>query len=473
VGVRRNLIRECIGADWVLADVLEELHSPLHLGPAGDLGRVHLAIVRSDDSLLNACYVDREVGDREETDLGRDFHRVHDADTVHWWLSRNAEHAPGILARTVTALEAAVDLKRASVQLRFSPTLTYGQLIQQLAVFCDSRETSIRQLLAYVEWLGTLDQFAPSMLFTTRVWSQSGRIDRRPAPLRDLARPIPTQLFAWVASETALGLWGRRAPLAEEFIDSSYPGALYVSALMGHPEEGEAREYVEELTEMVGRSFRDYFADLRQAIANVSMECKAILGRDTLAGDEAFWRMVIGELRGSYRPETELWDVKETLAFWQGAREERLALARKFCRRVAAFANTSGGAVIVGIADVDSLEVIGLTDVDAKIEMTRHALEEATTFRPEQVRITPVTTEAEGHAEAICLVVSVPRTKEPIGARGPNSEWTYPVRVDSRTRYSTVEEVAKSKLPLACDDFSFVDVLHRAFRGEDERMLLS
>lgn len=467
------MIREHIGVDWVLADVIEELHAPLHEGPASDLGRLHLAIVRSDDLLLNACYVDRNARDRVETTLGRDFHRVHDADTVHWWLSRNAERAPEILEHTLQALESAVDLKRSAVLLRFGPNLGYRQLIHQLVGFCNSHGASIRRLLDYVEWLGTLDQYAPSMLFTTRVWSQSGRIDRRPAPLRDLSRPIPAELFTWVAGETALGLWSRRAPLAEEFIDSSYPGTLYISALKGTLADGEARDFLDELTEMVGRSFRDYFADLRQAVANVSMECRAILGRESLVGDEAFWRMAIGELRGSSRPETDLWDVKRTLAFWDSAAEERVDLARKFCRRVAAFANTSGGAIIIGITDRDGLEVVGLTDVDARIEATRYALERATSLRPDQVKIVPVTVEMEHNAETTCLVVAVPQTKEPVKAKGPSAEWTYPIRVDSRTRYATREEVAKTKLNLGGDDFSFVDVLHRAFRGEDDRLLLS
>jgi hypothetical protein len=467
------MIRRYIGRDWLLADHLERIHAPLHLGAPADLGAAHLEIVRSDQELLEACYVDRGADPRVETPLGREFNRVHDADTVHWWINRNAERAPQVGDHTRVAARSAVALKRAAQSLRPLRALTYQGLVELLSGFCSDNATEIMALLEYVQWLRSIDPFAPSMLFTTRVWSQSGRIDRRPGPLRELDPSCPPELMSWVSSETALGFWGRTAPLAEELVPSEGDTRPYVAALLGEISDDGPHDYVEEVLEKVVRGFRDYFADLRKAIENVSMECNAALGRTVLAGDEAFWRMVIEELRGSDRTETETWDVKRTLEFWGLDGEERAGSEVKFCRRLAAFANTSGGALIVGLSEECGLRVTGLTDVDAKVEATRHAIHSRTTLDPSQVKIIPVSIELEGGQEAGCIVIAVPSTKEPVSVRGPGSETVWPIRVDSRTRYSTLEAVKARKLQLAVDDYSFTDSLHRAFRGEEDRRLLS
>ena len=423
---------------------------------------------------MDACHVDPDAAEPAETELGRDFNRVHDADTVHWWINRHAELAPRVKDRVQELIPLVVGLKRDAAAFSPPPNVTYSRLVQLLAAFSSDHARELFALRDFVEWLNALDPHAPSMLFTTRVWSQSGRIDRSPGPLRDRPAGSDAELRLRVATETALGLWGRTAPLADELLpDGQGPEGSCARSLTGTPDDSDADDYVREVVDRVLRSFREYFADMRRAVENVSMECTAVAGRAVLAGDEAFWKMVVHELRGSDRTETDLWDVKRTLEFWELRGDERARAEVRFCCRLAAFANARGGAILIGISDFDGLSVTGLHDVDSKVEATRHAIERWTTLSAAQVKLVPIPVEMDGGIDTTCLAVAVARTRDLTEVRDVDGTVRWPVRVDSRTRYLTRDDLEGQERPREADDFSFTDVLHRSFRGEDDRQLLS
>jgi len=65
------------------------------------------------------------------------------------------------------------------------------------------------------------------------------------------------------------------------------------------------------------------------------------------------------------RIETQLWDFKETLEMWHAKHKEKEEAEVKFGEQIAAFANTNGGVLIIGITDKPPRKVIGVQDLES------------------------------------------------------------------------------------------------------------
>jgi hypothetical protein len=88
-------------------------------------------------------------------------------------------HLEELAARAQAALDAAQSLKQASTQLRKqhrSPA--YEDLVSALGTFALERSSEIHVLRDFAAWMYARDPFAPSILYSYRVWGDTRRGDR-------------------------------------------------------------------------------------------------------------------------------------------------------------------------------------------------------------------------------------------------------------------------------------------------------
>ncbi len=83
--------------------------------------------------------------------------------------------------------------------------------------------------------------------------------------------------------------------------------------------------------------------------------------------DDDFMRSFIKKVKDDYT-ENDYWDFKQILEWWKpkcAVKEEKQI---EFCEKVACFANTGGGLIIIGITNKYPREIIGIDDIEYRIK---------------------------------------------------------------------------------------------------------
>lgn len=362
--------------------------------------------------------------------------------------------------RTEVTLQAAQVLQRAAAKLRNNSPESYEELLLSLRKFADTHSSEIGTLLAYVAWLGARDTRAPRILFTYRVWGSTRRADRS-VDLDD--HESLSQDFQKLLAEIVLGIRGPfsrkideiRGELEYEMWDSVDPechGEIHVqkSAL------------IKKTAFDVYFDCSVYFDEIRQSLRNVLLDVDKFEKERNLAESDGFWRDFIVKAANWKGAEPQLWDFKETLPMWHtndsGARQ---AAKVEFGQDIAAFANTTGGVLVIGVAD-KTRQIVGIsgsrTELENRLKFISDVFATIVEHGARITKVRQVSMKVIGE-DKIAIVILVAQASEVIGVDNGAGHYSFPVRRETGKALVSKGEIADTKGFIERDNYDFLKTL--------------
>ena len=332
--------------------------------------------------------------------------------------------------------------------------------------FADSHAAEIDVLRDYVIWLQSKDRLAPSTLFTYRVWGSTRAGDRMIETEADTFETESRQTIRSLV-EVVLGVRSSRLYV----LDREYLN-LGAEIWEADPERSDQMEVpiervVARATPRVLDEAAVYFEEIRQSLRNIKLDIEKCMVQRDLFQSDAFWRQFILTTIRSRQTEQRLWDLKETLTVWHTkARDERRKSKVGFAEKLACFANTSGGVLVVGVTD--RREVVGIGGDGRTIEQRLRVVAQSDHLEyprlDDVVQFHQVLVPDEAGTERTCLAIVVADACEPVGVHDGEGHYSYPVR-----RETGLERVSRDKLLLSKqhqknDNYDFVSDLEQFIR---------
>lgn len=380
-------------------------------------------------------------------------------DEIHWWVSKKEMDVQKLKESTEKVYRSAKVLKDDSRKLKsVFVVASYSKLIDTLNRFVADHEEGITALYDYVEKLRREDALATSILFTYRVWGTTRQLERtvldksgHPAFCEDLQECLETALGTVIRSRpTADRVWedlknqlGLDDSEFEKFIRSS-KGAYRWLVLT---------------SQRVLDQLADYFDNILQSLRNILIEIGLYENVENLLNDTSFWSKVILSTL-SHPIEAQLWDFKETLAMWHCPREEKPKQVTDFCENVAMFANSKGGAIVIGITDKQPRRIIGVKNPEERIKDLSDAISKYCIYPKQFTTIQQIPMQGE-NGTALCIVVAIAQTKGVVSVLDNRGKYSYPIR--SQTGISRVDQksIELSKTEVLKDNYNFISELYK------------
>ncbi|MEG9438526.1 ATP-binding protein [Edaphobacter sp. HDX4] len=188
---------------------------------------------------------------------------------------------------------------------------------------------------------------------------------------------------------------------------------------------------------------------------------------ENIVNSDAFWRSFISKATVEGRIEHELWDFKETLPMWHATNSDGRAQAKvKTAEDIAAFANANGGCLLVGIRDDKTIVGIGDTERERenRVKALSDVLVELIQYPRQIWKIHQLLANDADGTERLCLVVIVPRAYEPVGVKGANGSYIYPVRHGTSIARENPEKLRHARIHDKNDNFDFLERLQQFVR---------
>lgn len=420
------------------------VHEALFSEASLKLGELHGAILKSSHIMDEARFkkVKREFGSTLEwTEFG-----VHvGQDEIHWWIFENERDPDGLLEVTNEALKAAQTLKTDSENLKKKEPDSYEALLVSLREFADHHRAEVDALHRYVSSLEKRDPMAPCMLFTYRVWGSTRMADREmkldgeeAGKLKDETRRALAEIALGVRERGSLVYWDAYSEVGFEIYERLALNATPPNAEINPPE----KTVVRRTARVAYDKCATYFLEIRDSLRNIRLDIKKLQNQRALYESDDFWRTFISKASKAKTAEPQLWDFKETLPIWHVKDEPARRNAKvAFAEDVAAFANTTGGVLIIGITD--KRDIVGIGDgktLENRLRVARDVLAEYLEYEREIATFRQV---AMGEQrDRICLAIVVSQACSSVGASDGQGRFSYPIR-----RETGIQRVPRADTP--------------------------
>lgn len=174
----------------------------------------------------------------------------------------------------------------------------------------------------------------------------------------------------------------------------------------------------------------------------------------SLLYNESFWIKFIN--KAIDKTEGQLWDFKKILNMWHGTPKIKEKAQVDFCEKVASFANTEGGVIIIGITDQIPREIIGIDDLENRKKSIKTTIQKYTNVNYNFVVLQEVSFDANEKTNIKCLILSIAQTKDAIEVRGLNNTYSYPIRVETGLVKVEKSYIQKMKEECPQNNFDFI-----------------
>jgi hypothetical protein len=439
-----------------------ESHQALFDENSSKIGKTHWYIVKAFSEVYGRSNKEVEItiGDSklptvEPTPFGYEVGQ----NTIHWWVFKKETDIDQLAKRTNELLEHVQKLKEDSSQIKekFIPK-SYEALVVKIKEFIGEHTHDLDSLYAYTHWLASRDLLAPSMLFSYTVWGSTRRSDRivtvnGDTPETDAERlNALTELVLGIRNSTNYAIQSTEWDMAQDIADSY------------DPEEMPARIYVDPHT-LLYRTARHvlselstYYEFIRNSVRNIAVEIDLYKEQNRLVHNEAFWVRFITGAKADDRPESHLWDFKNTLEMWHCSADRKPLAETEFAEDIASFANADGGLLIVGITDKHPRKVVGVTDVENKINSISPILKRYIPSWIPLIHFQPIKINDDEGVERMCLLIVVSQAKHPTEVINQQGWSSYPLRMGAGKIKGRLEQIGPSKadLDIKYDNFNFV-----------------
>ena len=203
-------------------------------------------------------------------------------------------------------------------------------------------------------------------------------------------------------------------------------------------------------------NFRLIYEDLDIDLDKITEEKKAI-------NNETFLAKLIMKMKEE-EFETKLWDFKKTLDFLhisdpQVKRNKKI----EFCEKIAAFGNSDGGLIIVGITDElpRKIEGISLNENDLN-DLNNLFLDLITPSRDfVHVQLISINDNEENKKNCLCLIIA--QTSEVLGVKHDNGTIKYVIRTTSGTKPVDPQIIRDSKKVIKRDNYNYIEIIKERF----------
>jgi Putative DNA-binding domain len=425
------------------------------------LGKFHWILLRSAEAMDKERFVQTETaGGFRSGSVFTGFGEEVALDEIHWWVFTKESSRNELRERTKVTLQAAQVLQRAAAKLRNNSPGSYEDLLLSLKEFANAHSSEIAALLGYVTWLKARDARAPRILFTYRVWGSTRMADRS-VDVGD--HENLSEDFQRLLAEVVLGIrdaFSRRideirGELAYEMwdsVDSEYQSEIHV------PE-----------STLIVRTAHDvyfdcsvYFDEIRQSLRNILLDVNKFEDERDLTESDGFWRDFIVKAANWKGAERQIWDFKETLPMWhithatarQGAKVE-------FGEDIAAFANTTGGVLVIGVTD-KTRQIVGIigsrTDLENRLKFISDVIATVVEHGARITKVRQVSVKVTDE-DKIVVVVLVAQANGVIGVDNGAGQYSFPVRRETGKALVSKGEIAGTKRFIKSDNYDFLKSL--------------
>jgi Putative DNA-binding domain len=336
--------------------------------------------------------------------------------------------------------------------------------------FSESCRAEIAVLYEYVVWLDRKSVLAPEILFTYKVWGSTRMSDRSIDINFALSTPKEEEPGTILKlTEIVLGLSDSHF-LAVGRAQMDLLGEAYESGAEDDEEEPLQIPMDRILRRTANRAIEEciiYFSELRDSLRDIVVHIGKRVDTENIVNSDAFWRSFISKATVQGRIEHELWDFKETLTMWHAVSADVRARAKvTTAEDIAAFANADGGCLLVGIRDDKTIAGIGDTERDRenRVKSLNDALAELIQYPRQMWKVHQLLANGADGKEKLCLVVIAARACEPVGVKGANGSYTYPVRHGTGIAREDPEKLRDARIHDKNDNFDFLVRLRQFVR---------
>lgn len=163
--------------------------------------------------------------------------------------------------------------------------------------------------------------------------------------------------------------------------------------------------------------------------------------------------------------EAQLWDFKTTLGMWHAETNDQKNITQvKFCEDFAAFANSKGGLLIIGISDKIPREFYDINDLERNKQRIAIAIRRWTDFKREFYFLNEISLKCQ-KVERTCLILLIAQTKNPIGVRQPRDfSYKYPYRTETGKEWMSYPDIANIKKGISSNNTNFIIELKKILR---------
>lgn len=440
-------------------------HQLLFNEPGRMLGKIHEILLNSSEYLASMCY-HQEGMKTEITELGKEVGK----DEIHWWVYVKEQELELLLQRTKDTLIATQTLKEEANKLIYKEVSTYEGIISILVNFINSHKNEIEILYNFVNWLAGRDKYAPSVLYTYRVWGTTRRSQRyiyfqKPEKEGCLQREInPTEVFCGLWLDGFYILDKVQMELSAEIAESIDPEVYSFDHHIVVPQ----RRLISQTSHEVLGEFSLYFEMLRNSMRNIIIDIEKYNLQKNLLWSDIFWERFIVKVRDLQKPES-LWDFKKTFEMWHipSGTNSKLKAEKElqFAEEIASIANSTGGVLLVGITDKPPRQTEGigddLTEIERKIKYSRDVSRNYLVYPRDILHFHHMKVNDSNGVLKNCLVIAIKQTCETVAVKDKDGRFTYPIRQETGLSRVTEDYIWEQKIHLKSDNFDFIGLFNQ------------
>ena len=222
-----------------------------------------------------------------------------------------------------------------------------------------------------------------------------------------------------------------------------------------------------EACKRVLQQFADYFEKVRDSIRTIRDTTEVAIRTGNQRKDPVFWTRFIMDRLASNSAEDQFFDFKENLSIWAPQAKNKEAVAEEFAQDIASFANSNGGALIIGVSDSPPRKVSGISPNEDQKNRIAEILERITNIPFPLLEVSFIRiTEGEYKGKTIAVIV-VPQTRGVIAVKLKNGAYVYPMRGLQGKIRTDSEGIKEAKKSVSADNFDFFYRLTRPQNSTD------
>ena len=175
-----------------------------------------------------------------------------------------------------------------------------------------------------------------------------------------------------------------------------------------------------------------------------------------LINDDKFLIQVIMKMKEE-EFETKLWDFKKTLDFLHTS-DPQIKRNKKieFCEKVASFANTEGGLIIIGITDEVPRKIEGITLTENGLNDLNNLILDLITPTKEFVKIKLLSINNNEVDKKLLLCFIIAQTSDVLGVKHDNNTIKFVIRTVSGTKPVDPQFIADLKKSVKTDNYDYI-----------------
>ena len=298
--------------------------------------------------------------------------------------------------------------------------------MESVANLCSSRVAQIGTFLDFVKWLQECDQRGPSILFTYKIWGSTRLADRDSDDALDLSDDQQVR----ICTEWALGFrTGSRNTLNQVTMDVTADMADSIDPeTYAGPIEVTYERIRHRVAVAVTNNLVTYFELLRDSCRDLEFEIEKAEELGALFDSEDFWQAFVREVVKTNRTEETWWALKRSLEMWRRKGPEKRLKEQDFCKRVAAFANTEGGVIVIGVGDAPPRRIFGVEDAENRITHIYSSIHSHLDIAAPGMKVKEVLLDDAAGERRACLIVGIAKSPHAVSVKDEAGKLSYPVR---------------------------------------------